>query len=51
VTITGHPGRVDVVRRDRGPRTVEQRIHARPDRVAAWACALGVLLICMALLT
>lgn len=51
VTITGHPGRVDVVRRARGARTVEQRIHARPDRVAAWACALGVLLICLALLT
>jgi hypothetical protein len=51
VTITGHPGRVEVVRRERGPRTVEQRIHASPDRVAAWACALGVLLICLALLT
>jgi len=50
VTITGHPGRSASLERPR-PRTVEQRIHARPDRLAAWAFALSVLLIVIALAT
>lgn len=50
VTITGHPGRSGALGRSR-PRTVEQRIHARPDRIAAWAFALGLLLIVIAVAT
>jgi hypothetical protein len=39
-------------RRDRRPpRTVGERLGPRPDRVAAWAVALGVLLILIAILT
>lgn len=33
------------------PSTLEQRIHARPDRLAAWAFALCVFLIVVALAT
>lgn len=52
VTITEHPGRSSAVARPR-PRslTIEQRIHARPDRLAAWAFALGLLLIAIAVAT
>jgi hypothetical protein len=39
------------VRRSRPPRTVGERLGPRPDRVAAWAVALGVLLILIAILT
>jgi hypothetical protein len=40
------------VRRERRPpRTVGERLGPRPDRVAAWAVALGVLLILIAILT
>ena len=35
----------------RPPRTAHQRIGARPDRLAMWAFALGMLLILIALLT
>ena len=35
----------------RAPRTAHQRIGARPDRLAMWAFALGMLLILIALLT
>jgi hypothetical protein len=38
-------------RRARPPRTVGERLGPRPDRVAAWAVALGVLLILIAILT
>ncbi|MEA2282344.1 MAG: hypothetical protein QOK21_2951 [Solirubrobacteraceae bacterium] len=39
-------------RRDRRPaRTVGERLGPRPDRVAAWSVALGVLLILIAILT
>ncbi|MDP9385330.1 MAG: hypothetical protein M3P50_08880 [Actinomycetota bacterium] len=55
VTITGRPGpafapRIAGPARSRGPRTVEERIGSRPDRIAGWAFALGVLLILLALL-
>ncbi len=55
VTVTGRPGpafapRTSGPARRREPRTVEERIGARPDQVAAWAFALGVLLILIALL-
>ncbi|HEX8105515.1 MAG TPA: hypothetical protein VF533_23065 [Solirubrobacteraceae bacterium] len=54
VTVTGRPGpafapRTSGPARRREPRTVEERIGARPDQVAAWAFALGVLLILIAL--
>jgi hypothetical protein len=57
VLITGRPGahpapRPDVVAaRRRPPRTVHERLGARPDRVAAWACGLGVTLILAAVAT
>jgi hypothetical protein len=40
-----------VARRSRPPRTVSERLGPRPDRVAAWAVALGMLLILIAILT
>jgi hypothetical protein len=41
-----------LARRDRRPaRTVGERLGPRPDRVAAWSVALGVLLILIAILT
>jgi hypothetical protein len=57
-----HDGRRTVVIRGRGterewtprvrpPRTVGERIGPRPDRLAAWAVALGMLLILIAILT
>jgi hypothetical protein len=57
VLITGHPGAHPAPRaettsaRRRPPRTVEERLGARPDRVAAWACGLGVTLILAAVAT
>lgn len=50
VVITGQPGRSTAVERHR-PSRLEQRIHARPDRLAAWAFALCVFLIIVALAT
>jgi hypothetical protein len=38
-------------RERRPPRTVGERLGPRPDRVAAWAVALGMLLILIAILT
>jgi hypothetical protein len=37
--------------RRRPPRTVHERVGARPDRIAAWAFALGLLLILIAIAT
>jgi hypothetical protein len=57
VLITGRPGahpaprHEAVATRRRPPRTVEERLGARPDRVAAWACGLGVTLILAAVAT
>lgn len=52
VKIGGRPGehRRPSERR-RPPRTVSERLGPRPDRIAAWACALGFLLILIAILT
>ena len=52
VKIVGRPGEhyPPSVRR-RPPRTVHERLGPRPDRIAAWACALGLLLILIAILT
>jgi hypothetical protein len=38
-------------RRGRAGRSVNDRVGARPDRLAAWAFALGVLLILIAVLS
>ena len=57
VKIGGHPeGSLEAARyqRDRARRprrTAHERIGHRPDRIAMWAFALGLLLILIALLT
>jgi hypothetical protein len=53
VKIGGRPGEIprSVDRPRRPPRTVGERLGARPDRVAAWAFALGLVLILVAILT
>jgi hypothetical protein len=54
VTITGRPEgappapRPIVADRRRPPRTVDERIGGRPDRVAGWAFGMGILLIVIA---
>jgi hypothetical protein len=52
VKIGGRPGELQAspVRR-RPPRTASERLGARPDRVAAWAFVLGILLILIAVAT
>jgi hypothetical protein len=52
VKIGGRPGELQAspVRR-RPPRTASERLGARPDRVAAWAFVLGLLLILIAVAT
>jgi hypothetical protein len=57
VQITGHPDAAVMARpftsdrRRRPPRTAGERLVARPDRVAAWAFGLGMLLIAVAVST
>jgi hypothetical protein len=57
VKIGGHPeGSLEAARyrRDRArrpPRTAQERLGHRPDRIAMWAFALGLLLILIAVLT
>ena len=51
VTITGRPGVLAHTERRRPPRTVEERIGHRPDRVAGWAFGMGMLLILIAVST
>jgi hypothetical protein len=53
VKISGRPGAYAAPRpaRRRPPRTVGERVGARPDRIAAWAFALGMLLILIAIVT
>jgi hypothetical protein len=51
VTITGRPGEAHRPVRRRPPRTASERVGARPDRIAAWAFALGMLLIVIAVAT
>ncbi len=52
VKIGGRPGELySPSERRRPSRTVHERLGPRPDRIAAWACALGMLLILIAILT
>ena len=54
VKIGGRPeGSLEASRyqRDRAPRTAGERLGHRPDRIAMWAFALGLLLIVIAILT
>jgi len=58
IRINGRPGEVSEIapftsaaRRRRPPRTVEERLAGDPTRIIAWAFALGILLILIALLT
>ena len=53
VTITGRPDGLPRQRglsldRRRPPRTVDERLGSRPDRVAGWAFGMGILLIVVA---
>ena len=51
VTVTGRPDATPVVRTRRPAPTAADRIGTRPDRVAGWAFAMGMLLILIAVLT
>ncbi len=52
VKIGGRPGEFQSPSARRRPaRTVHERVGPRPDRIAAWACALGLLLIIIAIAT
>jgi hypothetical protein len=58
VRIGGHPeGSLEAARfhrdhsRRRPPRTAQERVGARPDRIVMWAFALGLLLILIAILS
>jgi hypothetical protein len=58
IRINGRPGELSEIapftstaRRRRPPRTVEERLAGDPTRIIAWAFALGVLLILIAILT
>ena len=51
VVVTGNPGRSLTAPRRRPSATVDQRLGARPDRIAAWAFGLGLLLILIATLS
>ena len=58
IRINGRPGEVSDIapftsaaRRRRPPRTVEERLAGDPTRIIAWAFALGILLILIAILT
>jgi hypothetical protein len=50
IVIGGHPDRLPIPR-NRPPRTAVDRIGPRPDRIVAYAVALGFLLILIAILT
>jgi hypothetical protein len=52
VKIVGRPGDFQSSHARRRPApTVHERLGSRPDRIAAWACALGLLLILIAIAT
>ncbi|MGI8622549.1 MAG: hypothetical protein ACR2NB_03460, partial [Solirubrobacteraceae bacterium] len=49
-TITGHPGAV-AVRPRRPGRSLDERLATHPERIAAWAFGMGLLLIFIAIAT
>jgi len=51
VMISGHPGGLPVARPARPPKTAMERVGTRPDRIVAYAVALGFLLVLIAILT
>jgi len=51
VKIAGHPAQFHSTPARRPSRTVHERVGPRPDRIAAWAFALGLLLILIAIAT
>jgi hypothetical protein len=51
VKIGGRPAEFHSPARRRPTRTVHERVGPRPDRIAAWAFALGILLILIAIAT
>lgn len=51
VVINGRPDRLPVPRTPRRPRTAVERIGHRPDRIVAYAVAMGFLLVLIAVLT
>ena len=51
VVIKGHPERLPAARPPRPPRTALERVGASPDRIVAYAVALGFLLVLIAVLT
>ena len=51
VVISGHPGGLPVARPARPPKTAIERVGTRPDRIVAYAVALGFLLVLIAVLT
>jgi hypothetical protein len=51
VVIGGHPDKLPAPRPRRPPRTALERVGASPDRLAAYAVGLGLLLILIAVLT
>jgi nicotinate-nucleotide--dimethylbenzimidazole phosphoribosyltransferase len=51
VVISGHPGGLPAARPARPPKTAIERVGTRPDRIVAYAVALGFLLVLIAVLT
>ncbi len=51
VTITGRAGGFHTTVTRRPARTIDERIAHRPERIASWTCAMGFLLILLAILT
>ena len=51
VVISGHPERLPMARPARPPRTAIERVGASPDRIVAYAVALGFVLVLIAVLT
>ncbi len=51
VVISGHPDRLPAPRPARPPRTAIERVGTSPDRIVAYAVALGFLLVLIAVLT
>jgi hypothetical protein len=51
VVISGHPEALPMSRPPRPPRTAVERVGASPDRIVAYAVALGFVLVLIAVLT